>query len=755
MDRRYKTIWKKVTALFLSAAMLIPTYGCVRGSSLSQKKDSPEFQAYYEPLKASEIAEEDGVYYVSGQILLTAAEGASYKDIEKLVKENGGEIIGYISATGDYQIRFSQIPTLDALDTLSAKLLENALVDEAMPAYAAQFTIESVNYSGDPWIITDNPKDTSGSVWDEEKPDGNNWWAEAIGMPTVWGMDLQTQTVKVGIIDTMFDTSNPDLDEGLFVKTWFNPENEDGSCRVPQEYQAAAKALEEVKKSKDKKVLKTAETRFTNTYHGTHVAGIIAAQANNGFGITGINQNVQLYGYALKSEEADASAEVQCGTIFNYKCAIAHLLNEGVKVINLSMGINDALVGTQDGDAVWSKFISVNSAALESFLLKYIEAGREFLIVKSAGNDSSENKKYDPKFDLFGSIQNEKVADRILIVGAAKYNRNHDYYSITDFSNAGSRVDVYAPGQSVLSDLPDRLTGLLDGTSMAAPIVTGLVSLIWGINPDLSAEQVREIIHVSTSATIFNLDRKLVRDLFFLFTDPTAIVNAPICVSLAQATVGSGYTSDSEYGTINGMVYALNAEQSDFVDMELQSFTLFNKSGEATAVPVQDIAYKVPDSQTGNYRILNLKSYSLLLAPGTYTLRAEAVGYDPQEQTITVKPGEVITADFKFGQSTPPLLTEVKEFDGAGNLIYDIVYHYDEEQRLVKITYQYDYYNRYDEDLNDRYFTYDNEGHLISMTSPHENVHTSSRQRGNRSSRLLVLKPSLLFERGRLSCESY
>lgn len=633
-------------AILLCLTMILSLAGCASWSQ--SRTDATEFQAYYTPLAAEDIAAEGSISYASSQLLLTSTSGAAYQEIEALAESVGGKIGGYISATGDYQILLDGSKAMEELEQLADRLRGNALVEEATLAYVAQFDA-AVDYTKDPWLNANDPSDNSGSVWDEDAPSGNNWWAEAIGMPSVWNMDITTQTVKVGIIDSMFDVTNEDLDEDLFAKTWNNPVSESGDCRVTQIYNDAVAAYSQAVAAKDQEAAKQASARIATVSHGTHVAGTIAAQAENGFGIAGVNQNVKLYGYSVLSDEAAASEDGRWGHIFLLKCAIAQLLNEGVKVINISMAYDGALVGTQDGEANWKAFTLINQKSLESFLLKYIEAGKEFLIVKSAGNDSTADKKYDAGNDIFGAITNEQVAARIIMVGAAKNDSLFGLFSTADFSNTGTRVNVYAPGVDILSDIPANATASMDGTSMAAPIVTGLASLAWGINPDLSAVQVRSILLASANATMLNSDdtSSVLRNLVSSLVEPVPIVNAKLCVQLAQAAAGTGNPSDAEFGTISGAIYGQTPDGSGFANINVKEIALYSADGTlVSTISPQIVAYPISDNATGEDTLCWFPTYFALVAPGTYDLRVELQGYEAQVRHLTVAANDIVRNNF-------------------------------------------------------------------------------------------------------------
>ena len=80
------------------------------------------------------------------------------------------------------------------------------------------------------------------------------------------------------------------------------------------------------------------------------------------------------------------------------------------------------------------------------------------------------------------------VLNRIIIVGATK-NKKKNNYTTYSFSNYGENVDIWAPGTGIYSTVPVVGYFPFDGTSMAAPMVSGVVALAWGANPALSGPE--------------------------------------------------------------------------------------------------------------------------------------------------------------------------------------------------------------------------------------------------------------------------
>ncbi len=192
-------------------------------------------------------------------------------------------------------------------------------------------------------------------------------------------------------------------------------------------------------------------------FHGTHVAGTIAASLD-GEGVVGVAPSIQIM--ALKFIGNDAS----CGFDDQAIAAIAYAKSFGVHIANASWGSRGPLSsGPELRDAI---------------------ANSGLLFVASAGNDGIDND-HDPNPALPASWN----LPNIVSVAAID---NHGL--LADFSNYGhTSVDIAAPGVGVLSSLPaDALHpvgwGWLDGTSMAAPHVTGIAALIASVSPEIAAD---------------------------------------------------------------------------------------------------------------------------------------------------------------------------------------------------------------------------------------------------------------------------
>lgn len=200
--------------------------------------------------------------------------------------------------------------------------------------------------------------------------------------------------------------------------------------------------------------------------HGTHVAGIIAAEHNN-FGIDGVANNVWIMPVRAVPDGDEYDKDIAL--------AIRYAVDNGAKVINTSFG----------------KYFSTHPDWVRD-AIKYA-AKHDVLIVNAAGNEGlnlDETTIYpndqDPQHP-------EEIADNFLTVGALNYVYGSNL--IASFSNYGkTNVDVFAPGTKIWSTTPNDEYEFLQGTSMASPAVAGVAAMIRSFYPKLSAKQVKKII---------------------------------------------------------------------------------------------------------------------------------------------------------------------------------------------------------------------------------------------------------------------
>jgi subtilisin family serine protease len=200
--------------------------------------------------------------------------------------------------------------------------------------------------------------------------------------------------------------------------------------------------------------------------HGTHVAGIIAAQRGNGLGVDGVANNVLIMSLRAVPNGDERDKDIAL--------AIRYAVDNGAKIINGSFGkyysnhsdwVRDAIAYASENNVIF-----VNAAGNE---------GLDLDVKECYPNDQVNN--------------GPEVSETFITVGALepKYGSN----MVAAFSNYGKiNVDVFAPGAKIYSTTPENEYDTKGGTSMAAPAVAGVAALIWSYYPNLSAKQVKQII---------------------------------------------------------------------------------------------------------------------------------------------------------------------------------------------------------------------------------------------------------------------
>ncbi|MDO5655490.1 MAG: S8 family peptidase [Flavobacteriaceae bacterium] len=206
------------------------------------------------------------------------------------------------------------------------------------------------------------------------------------------------------------------------------------------------------------------DVKGPDSLHGTHVAGIIGAENNNDIGMNGVARNVQLMSVRTVPDGDEHDKDVAN--------AIRYAVDNGAKIINMSFGKEYS----PDKEIVWEA-------------IKYA-TDKNVLLVHAAGND---DKNIDTEANYPTNYRDGKAwSNSYLTVGAS--TRYNDKIKAS-FSNFGKKhVDIYAPGLEIYATTPENTYQYLQGTSMAAPAVSGVAALVWSFYPRLTAAQLKTIL---------------------------------------------------------------------------------------------------------------------------------------------------------------------------------------------------------------------------------------------------------------------
>jgi thermitase len=272
------------------------------------------------------------------------------------------------------------------------------------------------------------------------------------------------EEVIVAVVDTGVDYDHEDLKDIMWVNAGEIPGDgidNDGNGYIDDVYGINTLIRKNGKATTDP---------MASHWHGTHVAGTIAATQNNGVGIAGVASNVKIM--AIRTvPDADDEKDSDIVEAFLYAA------KNGAKLINCSFGKNlneDGMVVKEAIDHIGKKF--------------------GVLVVASAGNDTQNidtQLKYPASFDT----------DYMIVVAATGHSMFGASSDIASYSNFGTKnVDIAAPGSQIYSTIVEKVRGELrrgykmaNGTSMASPNATGALAMMLGYNPHLSPLQLKKL----------------------------------------------------------------------------------------------------------------------------------------------------------------------------------------------------------------------------------------------------------------------
>lgn len=321
-----------------------------------------------------------------------------------------------------------------------------------------------------------NPKD----AWPDAAADQLDlnvfWHLVHVGARSIWHF-ASGEGLTLGVIDTGVDYNHPALSSNIFVNHKEIPDNgldDDGNGFIDD--------VVGYDFGQDE------GSPFDDYGHGTHVAGIAASN---------------IFGAARKAQILPAKVSAGMGfDIASVAGALKYSMDRGVKVINMSIG--------------WEEDFQVIREAINE------SENRGVLVVTAAGNESTNN-------DTKPSYPCNYTNKNLLSIAATDENDSLAFYS-----NFGQTVHIGAPGgtptkpivSSYTKNAQGRLLTGLVGTSMASPLVAGVATQIWSVNPDLTADQVRQILLDSGSPSE-KLDGQI---------QSGKVINAPAALERALAT---------------------------------------------------------------------------------------------------------------------------------------------------------------------------------------------------------------------------
>lgn len=257
-----------------------------------------------------------------------------------------------------------------------------------------------------------------------------------------WAVTTGDRGARVAVIDTGIDFFHPDLEANV----WVNPGEipGDGLDNDRNGYVDDVTGYDFVSRDGD---------AMDDGLHGTHVAGIIGAVANNRIGVAGVCWEVSLMALKAFNENGEA-------TLADVLEALDYAVANGARIVNASWGQRD------------------KSRALAEAVAEVHAAG--LVLVAAAGNDRSDRPSYPAAYPEAVTVAASTSRDQRAV-----------------FSNYGSFVDLAAPGDLVYATLPNAQYALLSGTSMAAPHVSGAAALVLSRHPGFSNAEVENLLRSS------------------------------------------------------------------------------------------------------------------------------------------------------------------------------------------------------------------------------------------------------------------
>lgn len=551
----------KIISLLMSAVITLTSFVSVSFSSFVDTLSEAfygipyTFDAiksdFFAEMNDNDVVQVDEVSgYVKNKIAVFLDEDMPFAEKVDFFAKCRGILVGWCTPADLYVLKYPSM-SYDEIIEECKNISESQGVAFSMPVFASKISENQT------------PDDSFGEMteWNENAPQGNNWWLEAIDARQAWDYENYFSTANIGIVDSGFQLGHPELQ---------------GKISFPNSKQA--------------------KRNYPST-HGTHVAGIIAAEKNNLQGIAGINSNSRLICVDW-SPEGLQLWNTELAVLFGFSAVV----KAGAKVVNFSLGISSGIVGTK---APWVNRV-LGTAATTLVMSSLLNKGYDFVAVQAAGNgnvlgypiDASNNGHFSSVnenniFTGFNKLDKSEILDRIIVVGAAENNGDGTYRQ-SFFSNVGPAISVSAPGNEIYSLDMNSDYCTLTGTSMATPMVTAVASLVWSVNPDFKGPEIKEIVCTATDkVAAVNTEAAYFDDLELM---DYPMVNAKLAVEEAIKR------TDSTVGTLEGII---SDEGANAVEFNGKQYTVLSDGSFSFVVPAAEGLLNVLDASGNVIRSIN------------------------------------------------------------------------------------------------------------------------------------------------------
>ncbi len=444
--------------------------------------------------------------YFNNEIIVIVDDSISHQEAKDYLIDFCDDIDDELSDIGFYRLVFDKKYLYEELEEFIFELEDTYIVDRAFINTASEIIKNDFEYPNDPW---------SKGLFNKQKwtdfPDGNNWSLEAINIRGAWEHLDEMKNVRVGVIDEYPNKNHEDIN---------------------------FKRVDVITYDKSKKY-KLNKFKPKKGFHGTHVSGTIGATYNNKKGLSGILADKGELYFTTAYYKDGRDVEL-IGNPYSYIKSIRNLLKYDVRVINISLGGRPIVgIAASNGNEKAINLIKDMAEIVETGLKRIIKERKQqnkpdFLICVSAGNSNFFHYKTDKKSNLgykiveksskktkngdaealynspFTYIKDSEVKNRIIVVGSLGMKENikkeTPRYEFSFFSSIGERIDILAPGEDVYSCSKGKYSyKKSSGTSMASPHVAGVCGLIFAINENLSAKDVKKIVTNSTKGRYYYL----------------------------------------------------------------------------------------------------------------------------------------------------------------------------------------------------------------------------------------------------------